>query len=130
MERKRERKSDEKVKREHVARSAALAEHGNSSSTSSSSQVHLSPNIEAGEVALVQLKREFKDAELVRAEAKEALTSAGDLDAKPASAFEDGISLLQSDVVSYIRKLAMNAYRVSDEDHSTLLCFLFGGDRQ
>ena len=91
---------------------------------------------------------------LVRAEAKEALASAGDLDAKTASAFDvgssdlavnvDGLSryiaalkkstaggsLLQSGVVSYIRKLAMNAYRVSDEDRSTVLSFLFGGDRQ
>ena len=44
--------------------------------------------IEAGEVALVQLKGEFKDADLVRAEAKEALTSAGDLDGKAASALD------------------------------------------
>ena len=86
---------------------------------------------------------------LVRAEAKEALASAGDLDAKTASAFDagssdlavniDGLSryiaalkkstaggsLLQSGVVSYIRRLAMNAHRVSDEDRSTVLSFLF-----
>ena len=89
----------------------------------------------------------------MRAEAKEALASAGDLDAKTATAFDagstdlavniDGLSryiaalkkgtvegtaegsLLQSGVVSYIRKLAMNAYIVSDEDRSTLLPFLF-----
>ena len=102
----------------------------------------------------MQLKGEFKDADWVRAEAKEALASAGDLDAKAASAFEavssdlavniDGLSraiatlkngvarssLLQSDVGSAIRKVVRSSNRVPDDDRSTLLSFLFGGDRQ
>ena len=99
----------------------------------------------------MQLKILFKDAELLRAEAKQALASAGETDAKAASAFDvessdleadmdarsravaalekgaAGSSLLESGVVSSIRKLAMNAYRVSNEGRSTLLSFLFGG---
>ena len=97
----------------------------------------------------MQLKRELKDAELSCAEAKEALASAGELDAKAAessylaanidaltraiAALEKGAagsSLLQSGVVSSIRKLTTIANWVSGEDRSTLLPFLSGGDRQ
>ena len=54
--------------------------------------------IEAGEAALVQLKSEFKDAELLRAETKEALASAGELDAWAASAFDDESIDLEANV--------------------------------
>ena len=119
--------------------------------TTSSRIAETTSKIEAGEAALVQLKRELKGAELSCAEAKESLASAGELDAKAASALDAessylaanidaltraiaalekgaaGSSLLQSGVVSSIRKLTMKANRVSDEDRST---FLLGGDRQ
>jgi len=110
--------------------------------------------IEAGEGALVELKAQIKVSQESRAEAKEALASAGALDAKAASAFDAessdlaanidaltraiaalekgvaGSSFIQSGVGSAIRKLAMSSNRVSDGDRSSLLSFLSGSDRQ
>ena len=62
--------------------------------------------IESGEVSLVQLKGEFKDADLVHAEAKEALASAGDLDAKAASAFDAVSSDLAVNIDGLSRAIA------------------------
>ena len=100
------------------------------------------------EGVLVQLKSELKDAELSLSEAKEVLTSAGELDVNATSAIDaensdpaansdahtmaiaslekgaSGSSFLQSGVGSAIHKVAVNANRVSDNDRSTLLSFL------
>ena len=110
--------------------------------------------IEAGESALEELKTQIKVSRESRAEAKEALASAQALDAKAAAGFDAqssdlsanidaltraiaalekgaaGSSFLQSGVGSAIRKVAMSSNRVSDDDRSTLLSFLSGGDRQ
>merc|ERR1712136_291094 len=104
--------------------------------------------------ALVELKAQIKVSRESREEAKEALASAGALDAKAASAFDAessdlaanidaltraiaalekgvaGSSFIQSGVGSAIRKLALSSNKVSDGDRSTLLSFLSGGDNQ
>ena len=110
--------------------------------------------IQAGEKVLVELKTVIKVSQVSREEAKQALTSAGALDHKGASAFDGessdlaanidaltraiaalekgvpGSSFLQSHVGSAIRTVAMSSEKVSDSDRSTFLSFLSGGDRQ
>lgn len=110
--------------------------------------------IKAARGTLEELKTQIKVSRQSRAEAKEALASAGALDAKAVSAFDfeisdfaanidaltraisalernaAGSSFLQGGVGSAIRKLVMSKNRVSDDDHSTLLSFLSGGESQ
>ena len=98
------------------------------------------------EGVLVQLKSELKDAELSLSEAKQVMASAGELDDKATSAIDgensdpaansdahtmaiaslekgaSGSSFLQRGVGSAIRKVAVNANRVSDNDRSTFCC--------
>merc|ERR1712136_578262 len=93
--------------------------------------------IEAGEGTLVELKTQIKVSRESRAQAKEALASAGALDAKAAAGFDAessdlaanidaltraiaalekgvaGSSFLHSGVSSAIRQVAMNSNRVS-----------------
>ena len=98
----------------------------------------------------MELKTVIKVSQESRAEAKQALASAGPLDGKAASAFEEtatnidlltraivelekgvaGSTLLQSRIGSAIRKIAVSAEKVSDSDITTLLSFLSNGDRQ
>ena len=72
----------------HHSNNRQQQHHQQQQGTCSAIITETTSRIEAGEVALVLLKGEFKDADLVRAEAKEALASAGDLDAKAASTFD------------------------------------------
>ena len=83
------------------------------------------------------LLSELKDADLSLSEAKEVLACAGELDVKATSArpsTQRTLILLPTVILtrwqSLPGKVAVHANRVSDNDRSTLLSFLSGGDHQ